>query len=247
LTPNPTLVLIVIAAVAFMVSLSKGGLGGMLGNLATPILALVMPANQVIGFLLPIMLFADVFALVMHWKKWDGRLVWLLLPGAILGVTIGTVFIAYAPVRVLKTGLAIVAIVFVLFKLLEKPILGTLKYKARNWHGWLAGTLAGFSSSIAHNGGPPISIYLMLQGISPNVFVATLVLFFAILNWVKVPYYFYIGLFDFQKLGQLAWVFLIVPIGAWIGHWMASKISKKIFDAIIMALLVVAAVMLIIE
>ncbi|HEX7620173.1 MAG TPA: sulfite exporter TauE/SafE family protein [Anaerolineales bacterium] len=244
MTGNPTVVLIMIIAVAFMISLSKGGLGGMLGALATPMMALVMPANQVLGLLLPFMLLADVFAVALHWRKWNGRLVWLLTPGAVVGVTIGTFFIANAPTNVLKIGLAVIALVFVVYKIFEKRLLAAVQYKERSWHGWLAGTAGGFASSLAHSGGPPISIYLMLQDVTPGVFIATAVLFFAILNWIKVPYYLYIGLFDFQRLWQIAWIAPIVPLGAWLGSWMATKISKEVFDTIIVVLLAVTALLL---
>jgi len=242
---NPTVFLIMLAAVAFLISLSKGGLGGMAGTLSTPLMALVMPVNQVLGLLLPIMLLADVFAIALHWRKWNGRLVWLLIPGAVIGVTIGTYFIANVSTNVLKIGLAIIALLFVAYKVLEKRILGSLKYQERNWHGWLAGTTAGFTSAMAHSGVPPISIYLMLQDVSPSVFIATSVLFYAILNWIKVPFYFFTGLFDFQRLWQISWVFPIVPFGVWIGRWLVTKVSKKIFDNIILVLLVVTALLLI--
>jgi uncharacterized membrane protein YfcA len=245
MTNNPTVVLIMIIFVAFMISLSKGGLGGMLGALATPMMALVMPANQVLGLLLPFMLLADVFAVALHWRKWNGRLVWLLTPGAILGVTIGTFFIANAPTNVLKIGLAIISLLFVVYKIFEKRLLAAVQYKERSWHGWLAGTAGGFASSLAHSGGPPISIYLMLQDVTPSVFIATAVLFFAILNWIKVPYYLYVHLFDFQRLWHLAWITPIVPLGAWLGSWMAKKISKEVFDTIIVVLLTVTALLLI--
>ena len=242
---NTTVFLIMLAAVTFLISLSKGGLGGMAGTLSTPLMALVMPVNQVLGLLLPIMLLADVFSVALHWRRWNGRLVWLLIPGAVVGVTIGTYFIANVSTHVLKIGLAIIALLFVVYKLLEKRILGSLRYEERNWHGWLAGTTAGFTSAMAHSGVPPISIYLMLQDVSPGVFIATSVLFYAILNWIKVPYYYFTGMFDFQQLWQIAWVFPIVPLGVWIGRWLVTKVSKVIFDNIILVLLVITALLLI--
>jgi uncharacterized protein len=234
-----------LAAVTFLISLSKGGLGGMAGSLATPLMALVMPVNQVLGLLLPIMLLADVFSVALHWRRWNGYLVWLLIPGAVIGVTIGTFFIANAPTNVLKIGLAVIALLFVAYKLIEKRLLASLEYHAHNWHGWLAGTVAGFASSLAHSGSPPISIYLMLLEVTPAVFLGTSVLFFAILNWIKVPYYLYIHLFDFQLLRQIAWVFPIVPFGVWSGRWLVTKISKNIFDNTILVLLVITALLLI--
>jgi uncharacterized membrane protein YfcA len=245
MTDNTTVFLIMLVAVTFLVSLSKGGLGGIAGTLSTPLMALVMPVNQVLGLLLPIMLLADMFSIAFHWKRWNGRLVWLLLPGAVVGVTIGTYFVTNVSTQVLKIGLAIISLLFVAYKLFEKRIIGSSKYEERNWHGWLAGSTAGFTSAMAHSGVPPISIYLMLQNVTPRVFVATAVLFYAILNWVKVPYYYFTGMFDFKLLWQIAWVFPIVPLGVWFGRWMVTKVSKNIFDNIILVLLVITALLLI--
>jgi len=242
---NSTVFLLMLAAVTLLISVSKGGLGGMAGSLATPLMALVMPVDQVLGLLLPIMLLADVFATGLHWQRWNGRLVWLLLPGALIGVTIGTFFIANAPTEVLKIGLAVITLLFVAYKLIEKRLMASLTYHAHNWHGWLAGTVAGFGSSLAHSGSPPISIYLVLLAVTPRVFLGTSVLFFAILNWIKVPYYFYIHLFDLQLLKQIAWVFPIVPFGVWFGRWLVTKVSKDIFNNIILVLLVITALLLI--
>jgi uncharacterized membrane protein YfcA len=245
MTSNATVFIVMMIAVTFLVSLSKGGLGGMAGTLSTPLLALVMPVNQALGLLLPIMLLADVFSVALHWKRWNARLVWLLIPGAIVGVTIGTYFITNVSTQVLKIGLAVIALLFVVYKLFEKRILGSVKYQERRWHGWLAGTTAGFTSAMAHSGVPPISIYLILQDVTPRVFIATSVLFYAILNWIKVPYYYFTGMFDFPRIWQIAWVLPIVPFGVWFGRWLVLKVPKQIFENIILGLLVVTALILI--
>jgi uncharacterized membrane protein YfcA len=247
MTNDPTVFLVMLVAVTFLVSLSKGGLGGMAGSLSTPLMALVLPVNQVLGLLLPIMLLADVFSIALHWRRWNARLVWLLIPGGVIGVSIGTYFIANVSTQVLKIGLATIALLFVIYKLLEKRILGSIEYQEKNWHGWLAGSTAGFTSAIAHSGVPPISIYLMLQNVTPRVFVATSVLFYALLNWIKVPFYYFSGMFDFQRLWQIAWVFPIVPFGVWIGRWLVTKVSKVVFDNIILVLLVITALLLIFD
>ena len=244
---NSIVFLLMLAAVTFLISLSKGGLGGMAGTLSTPLMALVMPVNQVLGLLLPIMLLADVFSIALHWRRWNARLVWLLIPGGVVGVSIGTYFIANVSTQVLKIGLAVIALLFVVYKLLEKRILGSIKYQEKSWHGWLAGSTAGFTSAVAHSGVPPISIYLMLQNVTPRIFVATCVLFYALLNWIKVPFYYFTGMFDFQRLWQIAWVFPIVPFGVWIGRWLVTKVSKVVFDNIILVLLVVTALLLIFD
>jgi uncharacterized membrane protein YfcA len=59
-----------------------------------------------------------------------------------------------------------------------------------------AGSVAGFTSTVAHAGGPPIVVYLLMAGLTPVGFVATSVAFFAIVNLIKVPGYVVAGLFD---------------------------------------------------
>ena len=136
---DPTYFYLMFAVVAFIIGLAKGGLGGTLGALATPLMALVMPADQVIGLLLPVLMLADVFAVALHWRRWNSKLVWLLIPGSIVGVTIGTFFITNAPTRTLQIALGVIVLLFAIYRIFEKRILGSLRYQPRNWHGLLQG------------------------------------------------------------------------------------------------------------
>jgi uncharacterized membrane protein YfcA len=233
------------ALVALLIGFAKGGLGGTLGGLATPLMALVMPANQVIGLLLPILIIADIFAVTSYWKQWDWRLILLMMPGAVLGVTLGTYFITNAPTKTLKTALGVIVLLFALYKMLEAQLFRTLTYRAKDWHGMFAGTVAGFSSALAHTGGPPVSIYLLMRQVPTHIFNATSALFFAILNWVKVPYYFYAQLFDFQSLRSLILLLPLLPLGVWAGKWAADKVSQAAFERVIVVLLAVTSLLLI--
>ena len=245
---NQTLLFYVMLAVVIcLIGLSKGGFGGTMGALATPLLALIMPADEVVGLLLPILMIADVFAVASHWKKWDKKLVILLLPGAVLGVLIGTLFIANVSPQALQRALGIIALLFAAYKLFEPVFQGADRYQSRNWHGVLAGTVAGFSSSLAHTGGPPITIYLLMQNIAPRVFVATSALFFMVLNWIKVPTYFYADLFDFELLWHVAWLLPLLPFSVWVGKSIAAKINKVLFDRIMVVFLALSGILLLIK
>lgn len=238
---------VVAAAVAFLVGLSKGGLGGTAGALATPLMALVMPAEQVIGLVLPILMLADIFAVALHWGHWERRFILLLLPGAVVGVTIGTYFVTNAPTGTLRLALGVIVLLFVVYKLFEERLLEAASYEGRNWHGLVGGAITGFSSSLAHIGGPPVSIYLLLQEVTPRVFIATSALFFFILNWIKVPYYLFADLLDLGLIWRIAWLAPIVPLGVWVGKWAVTKVDPGTFEKIIVALLAVTGVMLILD
>jgi uncharacterized protein len=243
---NPTAFYLMTAAVALIVGLSKGGMGGTLGALATPMMALVLPPNEVIGFVLPILMVADVFAIAMHWRRWDRRLILLLLPGGIVGITVGTFFITNAPTEVLRLVLGIIVLLFVLYKFIEKPLMKRITYTDRNWHGLIAGTLAGFSSSLAHIGSPPVSIYLLMQQVTPAIFIGTSALYFGILNWIKVPYYLYADQFNFAAIVRIVWLLPLIPFGVWIGKWGAGHVNRDQFEWIITATLAIIAVMLLV-
>lgn len=216
----------------------------MIGVLATPLMAIIMPAHKVVGLLLPIMILADVFAVISHWQRWDKKLVLLLTPGAVVGTILASLLITNISPLLLRRSIGLIALLFILYKLFEKRLTNAAAYTPHWWHGWLAGSAAGFSSTLAHTGGPPVVIYLLLQKISPRVFVATAALYFAIINWIKVPSYLYIGLFDFELLRQVVWLLPVLPFGVWVGKLIADKVNKVIFDRIMMLLLGVSALFL---
>jgi len=170
----------------------------------------------------------------------------LLLPGAIIGVTIGTLFITNAPTEAIQRGLGIIALLFAAYKVFEKRILGAISYVAHDWHGLAAGAVGGITSALAHNGGPPISIYLLMQDIEPRVFISTSAIFFLLLNWIKIPYYYFADLFDLQKILSITWLMPLVPLGVWAGRWIGYRLKKRTFDRIVLALIALIGLLLVI-
>ncbi|MCB0115915.1 MAG: sulfite exporter TauE/SafE family protein [Caldilineaceae bacterium] len=242
--PDTLAFYLVTAFVILLIGLSKGGLGGAAGGAATPLMALVMPPEMAIGLLLPLLMLTDVFAVAAHWGKWDKRLLLYLVPASLIGITLGTALITSISSEALRTGLGIFVVIFVLYRLFEKRILQSLTYQPRNWHGVLAGSVAGFTSTLAHTGGPPITIYLLLQNIPPRTFIATSAAYFAIINWLKVPYYVYAGILHPQEVLEIVWLLPLIPVGVIIGRWLSVRIDKATFDRVILVLLVFSAVLL---
>ena len=238
------LVYAVVALGMFMVGMAKGGGWASLAALAVPFVGLVLPIDDVIGMMLPVLMLADVLAIGVHWRKWNNRLILLLIPASIVGVIIGTLFLTNAPVRLIRSVIGMIILLFAFYRLFEKSIFKKLNYTSRNWHGWLAGLVGGFTSSVAHTGGPPIAMYLLMQNLQPRVFAATLAFFFFILNYIKVPFYYFADVFNFDLLRQFLWLLPAVPLGVWVGKWLVVRVSKELFDYIILAFLVITAFLL---
>jgi uncharacterized membrane protein YfcA len=243
----PLLARIVIALCAFLIGFSKGGLGGMMGALITALIALVMPVDRAIGMLLPMLIIGDVFALAAHWRKWESRIVRLLLPGTVLGVLAATLFIGSVSTETLRTTLGILIVTFVIYRLVEGRILRSLSYTTHDWHGLLVGVFSSMTSTLVHVGGPPITIYLMLQGLSPRALVATSALYFSVLNLIKLPGYILADLIRPELLQQSFWALPVIPIGILVGRWAVNRIDKRLFDTILTLLLGLSAIMLIVR
>src|ERR1700688_2114814 len=90
---DPLFYLLALPAVVAL-GLSKGGFAGM-GQMATPMLALVMPPLEAAAIMLPIMIVQDATALWVYRKAWSGRIIAIVIPGAIVGVGAGWLLAAH--------------------------------------------------------------------------------------------------------------------------------------------------------
>lgn len=244
MTDFPWYYIALVALACFLTGLSKGGMGGGLTSLLAPMLSLVMPPSQALGLMLPILMVGDLFAVIAYWRKWDNKMSIGLLSGTPIGVTLGTFVIVGLSALLLRRFLALIVFAFVAYRLFEKRLQANLDYKPRGWHAVFAGAVAGFTSTLAHAGGPPITIYMLLQKTSPQVFVATSAIFFVVLNWIKVPYYANIGLLNLGSLWYLIWMLPIIPFGVWLGKLLVKRIDAAIFEKLITGLLFVTGLLL---
>ena len=154
----PTVFWFLAAISVIFVGIAKAGFGGGVGILATPLMALVIPVADSAAILLPLLIVCDVFAVAHYRKHFHRRSVKLLLPGAAIGIGIGALFFGYfsANERVLQLGLGILSLFFVVFQALRAVITGALtKRHPHSAEGVFMGAIAGFTSTIAHAGGPP--------------------------------------------------------------------------------------------
>lgn len=221
---------------ALLIGLSKGGLAGALGGLVVPLLSTAMPVSQAVGLTLPLLMIGDVFALRAFWRQWDGRLLRLLLPAAGAGILAGVALLTRLPDVTLRRILGLFTLVAVAYKL-GSDRLHILRYTPRHWHGALAGGLSGFASALANAGGPPITIYLLLQRLTPLAFLGTNALFFAIVNAIKLPFFLGASVIDADQLLGTVWALPLIPAGVWLSKQLMTRINRRAFEGLMLALL----------
>lgn len=241
--PIPTLLMF--ALVALLIGFSKGGLGGPVPiSLTAPLLSLVIPISQAIGVVLPLLIFADLFALYFYWRKWDMRYIVLMLPMAVIGIAMGSLMLAHIPNDVLRKVVGAFTLIAVLYKLLNNQ-LKSLQYSPRRWHGFFAGWASGFGSSLANVGSPPFTAYMLLQtDVTPISFIGTTTLFFAIVNVLKLPGVLAAGVLDTHLLLSVVWVLPIIPTGVWLGRWILRRMDAVFFERLMLAALFIMSVAL---
>lgn len=241
LTP---LVLVVIGAAAFLIGLSKGGVGGGVGPLITILVAVVVTPSQAIGVLLPLLMIGDLAAVWVHRMDWDRGIIARLLPAATAGVVVASVFLRQTSDRGIEIFLAVLSVAFVLYRLAE-PKLRRARLRAGTGLAVTAGVTSGVTSTVAHAGGPPVAIYLLAAETSPVTFVATTAVLFFVVNWFKVPGYMAAGLLDVGMVRVVPFALLIWP-GVIVGRWLVQRVSATLFERVILTLLVLGAIYLLV-
>jgi uncharacterized protein len=224
-----------------LIGISKGGFGGGLGVLGVPLLSLSVPPPRAAAILLPILCLMDLFALLEYRSAFSRSHVLRLLPPAMLGIALGALVFGALSERWIRGAVGALALLFVAQRLLEawrrepapapRP-LSTLA--AALW-----GVLAGFTSTLAHAGGPPLSIALLPQRLAPRVFVGTTVVLFSAINYAKLVPYWWLGQLRLENLATSLLLAPLAPLGVRAGRWLHGRIDTALFYRIAYALLAI--------
>ena len=239
---------LVFALVGILVGFSKGGLGGPVPvALTVPMLALFIDPQVAVVLVLPLLLFADGFALYFYWKQWDRHYIGLMIIPGLLGVVLGAVVLKDIDALTLKRIIGGLTLLALIFKI-SSDRLAALSYSPRRWHGYFAGLASGFGSTLANVGAPPFTAYLLLQPqMTPRRFIGTTTLFFAVMNLTKLPGFILIGLFDVERLRGIVWVFVLIPPAVMAARYLIDRIDQQVFEWMMMIPLFVLSVYLLLN
>lgn len=226
----------VMALAAMLVGLAKGGLAGV-GVMAVPVLALVLPPVQAAAILLPILCLTDLVATWNWWGTWSRRTLGLMLPGALLGIGVGWLTAAVVSDAVVLLIVGVVALAFVgrwLWQTSRRRVPPPRPESVAPASFW--GGLAGYTSFVAHAGGPPFQVYTLPLGLDPRVLTGTSVAFFTIVNYVKLIPYAALGEFDTQNLGTSAALAPLAVAFTFVGAAIIRRMRAEVFYPITYAL-----------
>ena len=247
LTPidDPLFYLAAVPAV-LIAGIGKGGFGGSVAMLATPLIALTASPIQAAAIMLPILCTMDILGLAAYRTGVSWRNLATMVPGAVLGIGVGALTFDLLDENVIRIMLGGIALLFTANRLRS----GTDESEPTSPNfrkGGFWGALSGFTSFVAHAGGPPVQMYLLPQRLDKTLYVGTSVWFFFIVNYVKLIPYSMLGQFTDANLGTSLVLVPLAPVGIWMGIKLHSKVNERWFYRIIYFFLIVAGVKLMID
>ena len=211
-----------------LVGLSKGGFAGGLGILGVPLMALVISPLQSAAIMLPILVLMDVIGVWAYRKSFDKTNLLILLPGAIIGILIAAFTASYVTESFVRLLIGSIALSFALDHWIGRRALAEPKSRNRV-KGSFWGIVGGFTSFVAHAGGPPFQIYMLPQKLKKVTYAGTSVMFFASVNLIKLPPYAMLGQFSAENLWTALALAPLAPIGMGLGIKALHVIPEKPF------------------
>ena len=230
-----------------LLGLAKGGFSG-LGLLSLPLMALVISPVQAAAITLPILIVQDVVSVWAYRHTWDRRNLLILLPGATFGILTGYLMAARVSDAMVALAVGVISVAFAIRRMvLERGGRAPKAAPADVPRGLLWGWVTGFTSMIAHAGGPPFQIYVMPQRLPRDVFVGTGAIVFALINWIKVPPYLALGQFTVENLATAGALFPVAIGSTWAGVWLVRRVAAERFYTLVYVLLVFVGAKLILD
>jgi uncharacterized membrane protein YfcA len=167
----------------------------------------------------------------------------VLLPGALVGVGIAWLFAAYVPNAYVEIAVGVTGVCFALYTWFGKVPMHPRRPSVPVGMFW--GSLAGFTSTIIQVGAPPYQIHILPQRLDKLTLIGTTIIFFALVNVMKLVPYFALGQFSTRTLGTSLVLLPFAVASNFVGLWLARRTPTELFYQIAYVLMFVISLGLI--
>jgi uncharacterized protein len=229
-------------ATVLLMSLVRGAFGGGFGVIGIPLLSLAVDPVRAGALLAPLFCLMDLL-LVPQYRPatWAKRELAALLPGLLCGMATGFLAVTHVDTRVMTVLIGSVTLAFALRWFFAGATVEGARRPRSTPRAVLFGSLSGFTSFVAHSGGPPLVMYLLPLGLPKQVYAGTSNAFFAVGNLVKLTPWLVIGASLPGFTPQAMQLAPFVPLGVWLGKKLHDRLPQRRMYQGCYALLVVVA------
>ena len=227
---DPFFYAVAIPAVLLM-GISKSGFGAGFGSLAVPLMALSVTVPQAAAVLMPVLLLVDVLGLAAFRREFDRKLLKFLIPLGLVGTVLGALLFKVLDTHIVAGIVGGCTLLFLAQRLLFPPRADS--QPPPKWVGVLLTVTSGFTSFVAHAGGPPLNAYVIPMRLAPLMFSATMAMFYFAINLSKWIPYAWLGLLDARNMATSVLLLPVAASGVWIGVRIARRINPSLFYRLI--------------
>lgn len=212
----------------FIIAMSKGAFGGGLAILGVPLLSFVMPPLDAAIVVAPLVSFMDFFAIGSFGPKtWSKRDLAWILPGLVAGIGVGYFFFTRVNPHLVEASIGAVTLAFTAYWFLFARRATASHMPLSPFLATTAGVASGFTTFVAHSGGPPVNMYLLKRGLDKTLYTGTNLAVFMLGNLIKLlPY----GVLAYAKPSTM-WAALALspaaPFGVWLGVYLHRRLEQN--------------------
>ena len=229
-----------------LLGVGKSGVKG-LGVIIVLLMAFVFGGKQSTGVLLPLMIFADIFAVIYYHRHTQWQYLRKLLPTMIVGILVGVWFGNFISEELFRQVMAIfilgtVAIMIYFEKKKSNSIPSNWMFSSG------MGLISGFTSMIGNLAGSFTNIYFLAMRLPKNEFIGTAAWLFFIINVFKLP--FHIIFWKTITIESFKTDLALAPgiiIGFILGVSILKRVNNSLYRKFIFAVTIIGAVLILIR
>jgi len=232
---------LMLAIAAFGIGVTKSGFSGV-SMVHVILFASVFGARDSTGIVLPMLIAGDLFAMSIYGKHANWQYVRRMFPPALIGVTVGWLFMMLLDERYFRPLIGVIILGLTLLQIIrlwKEDWLADVPHAA--WFAWSMGGLVGLTTMLANAAGPVFGLYLLAIRLPKMEFVGTAAWFFLLLNCIKIPFSWSLGLIRLDTLALNVMLMPLIALGLWLGTLVVKRIPQKLFDSLILLFTGIAA------
>ncbi len=244
---NLTILQFLLANLAGMlVGVAKAGIKG-IGVLIVTILAIVFGSKASTGILLPMLIAADILAVIYYNRHCQWKLIFRLIPWMMAGVLIGVWVGADMPEQLFKKVMAVIILGTVVMMILWEQQ-ATKKIPDNWWFAGIMGLGAGFTTMIGNLAGVFSNIFFLAMRLPKNEFIGTAAWLFFIINLFKLPFHIWVwGTIDANTFTVNLKLLASILVGFYLGIKLVKTIKEKQYRQLVLIMTAIGALAILIK
>ena len=238
--------LLLLVAAAILIGFSKTGILGA----SLPAVAMItytFDAKVASGFMLTLLIIADIPAVLKYGRFGKPKDMLRLLPPALLGIILGAIVGDWLDEGQFKLLMGLMVLVCLLLILYGQIFKKEIKAPDNKLFHIIIGVLSGFSSMVGNAAGTIFSLYLISMSFDRNKIIGTAAWIFFTVNLIKLPLHIFMwGTITGTSFKYTLAMVPFILLGAIVGIYLIKRIKEKHFQMAVSFMTALAALYLMI-